>query len=105
MYWLLFYCFYVGLSTPLFASSVAYKLRKQAKHLSEELFLLFPIETSKEEKSLFDLLKRGYIDARYKADHVITQEELTRLIERVQQMQIIVDRICREKIASFTAIV
>ncbi|MCK9404750.1 MAG: HEPN domain-containing protein [Chitinophagaceae bacterium] len=81
-----------------------YKLRKQAKHVSEDLFLLFPIETSKEEKNLFDLLKRGYIDARYKADYVITQEELTRLIERVQQMQTIVERICKEKITAFELI-
>lgn len=79
-----------------------YKLRKQAKHLSEELFLLFPIETSKEEKNLFDLLKRGYVDARYKADYIITKEELTTLIERVQQIRAIVEQICKEKIASFT---
>ncbi|MDP1763935.1 MAG: HEPN domain-containing protein [Sediminibacterium sp.] len=78
-----------------------YKLRKQAKHLSEELFLLFPIETSKEEKNLFDLLKRGYIDARYKVDYVITEEELSTLLERVRQMQTIVEKICKEKIASF----
>ena len=78
-----------------------YKLRKQAKQLSEELFLLFPIETNKEEKNLFDLLKRGYIDARYKADFVITREELTKLIERIQQMQIIVEKICKEKIDAF----
>ncbi len=77
-----------------------YKLRKQAKHLSEELFLLFPIETSKEEKNLFDLLKRGYIDARYKADFAITKEELAKLMERVKLMQSIVDNICKTKIES-----
>ena len=77
-----------------------YKLRKQAKHLSEELFLLFPIETNKEEKNLFDLLKRGYIDARYKTDFVITEEELSKLILRINQMKTIVDRISIEKIQS-----
>lgn len=77
-----------------------YKLRKQAKHLSEELFLLFPIETSKEEKNLFDLLKRGYIDARYKADFAITKEELAKLMERVKLIQSIVDNICKTKIES-----
>ncbi|MDP1763938.1 MAG: HEPN domain-containing protein [Sediminibacterium sp.] len=78
-----------------------FKLRKHAKHLSEELFLIFPIETSKEEKNLFDLLKRGYIDARYKEDYTITEEELFTLIERVKQMQTIVEGICMEKIAAF----
>jgi HEPN domain-containing protein len=82
-----------------------YKLRKQAKHLSEELFLLFPIETNKEEKNLFDLLKRGYIDARYKIDYVITKEELNILIERIQMMKLIVEKICQEKIASLTGMV
>ena len=80
-----------------------FKLRKQAKHLSEELFLLFPVETSKEEKNLFDLLKRGYIDARYKEDYVITKEELTTLIERIQQMKTIVEKICKERIDAFIA--
>ena len=78
-----------------------HKLRKQAKHISEELFLLFPIETSKEEKNLFDLLKRGYIDARYKSDFVITKEELSILINRIIKMKSIVEKISKEKIESF----
>ncbi len=80
------------------------KLRKHAKHISEELFLIFPIETSKEDKSLFDLLKRGYIDARYKDDYVITKNELTILIKRVESMKGIVEKICKEKISSFVSI-
>jgi HEPN domain-containing protein len=77
-----------------------YKLRKLAKHLSEELFLLFPIETNKEDKNLFELLKRSYIDARYKADFVITDDELSKLISRIQQMENIVERICKKQIES-----
>lgn len=79
-------------------------LRKQAKQLSEELFLVFAVETDKQEKNLFDLLKRGYIEARYKEDYHITDEELTILMERIKKMQKIAERICLEKIASFTAI-
>lgn len=79
-----------------------FKLRKHAKHLSEELFLVFPVETSKDEKNLFELLKRGYIDARYKEDYTITEAELKTLMERVKQMQEIAERICQEKIALFT---
>ena len=74
------------------------KLRKYAKHLSEDLFLVFPIETSKEEKKLFDLLKHGYIDARYKDDYLITKKEALLLITRLNQMKEIVERICKEKI-------
>lgn len=76
------------------------KLRKQAKELSEELNLVFPAESNKKEKHLFDLLKRGYVDARYRDDYVITKNELSTLIERVKEMQGIVERICKVKIAS-----
>ncbi len=74
------------------------KLRKHAKHLSEDLFLVFPIEANKQEKHLFDLLKRGYIDARYKDDYEISADELTALINRVDQMKIIVEQICVRKL-------
>jgi predicted transcriptional regulator len=76
------------------------KLRKQAKELSEELYLVFPAESNKREKQLFDLLKRGYVDARYRDDYTITKEELSTLIERVKEMQGIVERICKDKIDS-----
>lgn len=79
------------------------KLRKQAKHLSEHLFLIFPVETNNHEKHLFDLLKRGYIDARYRTDYFITEEELIELIARVKKMQAIVEQICRKRIESFEA--
>lgn len=76
------------------------KLRKQSKELSEELNLVFPAESNKKEKHLFELLKRGYVDARYRDDYVITKNELTTLIERLKEMQGIVERICKERIAS-----
>lgn len=77
------------------------KLRKQAKHLSEKLFSVFPIEANKNEKALFDLLKRGYIDARYKEDYFITADEFTALVERVRKMKEIIEEICIEKISSY----
>ncbi|MCW3091417.1 MAG: hypothetical protein JWP81_2486 [Ferruginibacter sp.] len=77
------------------------KLRKQSKILSQELFLLFPIEKNKAEKHLFDLLKRGYIDARYRIDYSITEEELKSIVNHLEKMKVVVDEICREKIQSF----
>lgn len=78
------------------------KLRKQAKVLSEELFLLFPVETDKLEKHLFDLLKRGYIDARYRMDYSITEEEVIAVLKRLKKMEVVVSKICIDKINSFT---
>lgn len=76
------------------------KLRKQAKYLSEKLFLVFPIENNKKETHLFDLLKRGYIDARYRSDYTITETELQLLINHVHDMKGIVETICIKKIDS-----
>lgn len=76
------------------------KLRKQAKELSEELFLVFPAESNKKESHLFDLLKRGYVDARYRDDYVIKSDELSLIIERVKEMQAVVERICKEHIST-----
>jgi HEPN domain-containing protein/predicted nucleotidyltransferase len=76
------------------------KLKRYAKRFSEELEGVFPDHTP-EEKHLFDLLKRGYIDTRYKETYEITAEELTILIDRVSQLQAIAEKLCLEKIASF----
>lgn len=75
------------------------KLRNYAKHISLELYQIFRTPASDEQEyHLFDLLKRGYIDARYKLDYTITADELKFLIERAIKMQEIVGRLCKEKI-------
>jgi uncharacterized protein len=76
------------------------KLKRYAKRFSEELEGVFPDHTPA-EKHLFDLLKRGYIDTRYKETYEITAEELATLIDRVSQLQVIAEKLCLEKIASF----
>lgn len=77
-----------------------WKLRKKTKPLSKELFQVFRAETDKSEEYLFDLLRRGYVDARYRMDYAITIEELIVLIERVNMMAPIVEKICRQRIES-----
>ncbi|TXI88686.1 MAG: HEPN domain-containing protein [Chryseobacterium sp.] len=77
-----------------------WKLRRKAKPYSEELFHVFRAETDKREKDLFELLKQGYVDARYREDFTITAEEVSILIERVSAMIPIVEKLCREKISS-----
>ena len=76
------------------------KLKRYSKRFSQELDAIFPDNTP-EEKHLFDLLKRGYIDTRYKDSYEIMAEELTILIERVGKLQTIAEGLCQEKIASF----
>lgn len=76
------------------------RLRNYAKHISPELYGIFHKPAlSEQECYFFDLLRRSYIDARYKLDYPITVEELRILIDKVSRMQEVVGRICREKIA------
>lgn len=75
------------------------KLRAFTKTFSLELYCIFPRDT-KHEEHLFDLLQKGYIDARYKDDYVITEEELSTLIDRVRKMQAIAEKVCQVKIES-----
>lgn len=75
-----------------------WKLRKKAKPFSEELHSIFKTESNKMDKHLFELLKRGYIDARYRTDYLITEEELQILVARVSLMKQLVEKLCKDKI-------
>ncbi|MEO0505723.1 MAG: HEPN domain-containing protein [Bacteroidota bacterium] len=61
-------------------------------------FAVFP-KTADEEKHRFELLKRAYIDARYKMDeYQITKDELVYLAERVNELKKLTEEICGERI-------
>jgi HEPN domain-containing protein len=78
------------------------KLRHYVKAYSQELFLIFPFPAQSDTEShLFELIKGGYIDARYKDEYIITKEELEILIERVQKMEVVIEQLCKIKISSF----
>lgn len=75
------------------------KMRRYSKLLSNELYNLFLTPSDDEhEDHLFDLLKRGYVEARYKPKYIITQEECSELILKIKKMKEIVKRICKGKI-------
>lgn len=62
-----------------------------------EVFLM----DTQEQRDNFTLLKRAYVDARYKEDYEITQEQLEYLAERVKVLMDLTENICKEKIDSF----
>lgn len=76
-----------------------WKLRRKAKPFSQEFFSVFKAESDKNEKHLFDLLKRGYIDARYRTDYHIAESELAILIQKVETMVVLVETLCGQKMA------
>lgn len=63
--------------------------------------MVFPKNTP-EEKRLFELLQRAYIDSRYNMNYKIEKGELAYLSERVQLLKELTERICKERIEQFT---
>ena len=58
-------------------------------------------KTEPDDKHLFDLLKKAYIDARYSMSYRITADELAELQKRVLLLADRVRAACLEKIATF----
>ncbi len=58
------------------------KLHRYSKHLLEGLPALFPRDTQ-QEKHLFKLLQKAYIESRYANDYCIKPEELQLLYKRI----------------------
>ena len=61
---------------------------------------VFPRATKEQDKN-FKLLKKAYIDARYKKDYKITRKQLEYLAKRVKILQRLTKKICKEKMTSF----
>lgn len=76
-------------------------LGKLAKALDMEFGKVFPSATIL-ERQRFTLLKKAYVDARYNMDYKISKEDLDYLSERVTLLKKLTEKICKEKIESFT---
>ena len=61
---------------------------------------VFPRQTEEEER-MFTLLRKAYIDSRYKIDYQIKKEELEYLSERIKLLRSLTEEICKEKIEQF----
>ncbi|WP_138475816.1 HEPN domain-containing protein [Dyadobacter bucti] len=77
------------------------KLGNQVEKLHSAFGTVFPKSTP-EEKRLFELLKKAYIDARYEMHYKIEKAELVYLSERVKLLKELTERICKERIEQFT---
>ncbi|TLV03764.1 HEPN domain-containing protein [Dyadobacter luticola] len=77
------------------------ELGRQVEKLHPDFATAFPKQTE-EEKRLFELLQKAYIDSRYNINYKIEKEELEYLIERVQLLKELTQRICKERIAQLT---
>ncbi len=76
------------------------KLYTYVNSQEPEFLKIFPQRT-KEEKHRFQLLRKAYVDARYKPSYNVTGEELIWLAERVKLLKDMTQNLCGVKINSF----
>ena len=76
------------------------KLNQRVTGIEPQFVKVFP-QGTEEEKNRFELLRKAYVDARYKPSYTITQQELEWLAKRVQHLQLLTNTLCKEKIESF----
>lgn len=76
-------------------------LGRRAKSLHMEFSKVFPMATIL-ERQRFMLLRKAYVDARYKLNYKITKADLDYLAGRVALLRRLTEELCREKIAGFT---
>ncbi len=73
------------------------ELGSQAEAINEEFKKVFPHDTPEKEER-FKLLKKAYIDARYKKNYSISKEDLEYLSERIEVLKELVENVCKNKI-------
>ena len=76
------------------------RLGRKASGHDSAFLKVFPRATTDQDEC-FKLLKKAYIDARYKKDYKITKRQLEYLAKRVKVLERLTKKICREKINSF----
>ncbi len=73
-------------------------LRKYAKHISDELNLIFGAPGGDpEDLRLFDLLNKSYIDSRYQNGYKIDVSDLKKLIIKVNKLEQVAISLAKEK--------
>ena len=77
------------------------KLGKLVAAQEPKLLEVFP-QGTEEERNRFELLRKGYVDARYEESYSISKEELEWLESRVLILKDLTESICKKKIESFS---
>lgn len=73
----------------------------KCKPYTLELAKVFPCDTD-EEKHLFDLLRRAYLEARYnKKNFIVTKADIDALVPKIELLRNIVEKVCKERIAEY----
>lgn len=76
------------------------KLSQLVAGIEPHFLPVFP-QGSETEQARFELLRKAYVDARYKQSYVITAQELEWLADRVELLQSLTESLCQAKIESY----
>lgn len=76
------------------------KLFRATRNYSPELAAIFSFN-KEEDKRLFEILKRAYVEARYNPDFVVTQEDIDALFPKVEKLRDVVSEVCKAQIESY----
>jgi len=76
------------------------RLAKCTASIEPQFLSVFP-QSTQEEKAKFELLRKAYVNARYRPSFHITQHDLAWLASRVSYLQTLTEQLCRAKIASY----
>ena len=73
----------------------------KCKPYTLELAKVLPCDTD-EEKRLFDLLRRAYLEARYnKKNFIVTKADIDALIPKIELLRDIVEKVCAQQITLY----
>ena len=75
-------------------------LLDMCKKYTLDLVDIFPCRT-KQEESVFDLLCRAYVEARYNDNFIVTKENIDTLLPRIELLLQAVEKVCRDRIAYY----
>jgi len=75
------------------------KLRRRCKRYSKDVVKKVFSGESEEQREAFKLLCEAYIGGRYDRNYKITSEQLHYLIEEVEKLQAIAEKICLERLS------
>jgi len=68
---------------------------------SNKFLNIFPL-FKEEQKEAFELLRKAYVDARYRKDYKISLDQLTYLIEKVDKLKEVTEEVCKNRIKSLS---
>ncbi len=94
----LYHCFSLVFADYKHSTHDLEELELKCALVNRKIATAFP-RGEKEDKRLFELLKRAYIDSRYKKDYKITKEELDILSKRVSELKDMVEKYCKDFIS------